>query len=175
MNILTTPHPFLRHIAKPVLVWNKKIAAEITEMSDILTNARDPEGIGLAATQVGLDRRLFLINNGRSINIYLNPKIVSASPKMLSAKYKNPKKRFSEGCLSVPRLWGFVDRPYSIILEYQLPKTLTITHQNLSDKPAAYIQHELDHLNGILFTDRILEQKGIILKETAAGLEPVSI
>jgi peptide deformylase len=175
MKILTTPHPFLRHIAKPVISWDKKITTEVESMTKILQQAKDPEGVGLAATQVGIDRRLFIIDNGKNIEIYINPQITYTSPETLADKYKNPKKRFLEGCLSVPKLWGFVNRPYRITLQYEAPATLATTTKEFSDKEAAYIQHELDHLNGILFTDRIIEQKGTILKETEDGLVPIKL
>jgi peptide deformylase len=173
MKILLTPHPFLRHTAKPVISWDKKLAQQITDMTQLLISARDPEGVGLAATQVGLDQRLFLINSGKSINVYINPQIISQSSKTLLDKYKSPKKRFLEGCLSIPKIWGFVNRPYSITLEYQLPQGLTKTQQKFTDKQTATILHELDHLNGILFTDRILEQRGTIFRETPSGLKAI--
>jgi len=156
-----------------VLSWDKKIASQIAQMSQLLKSAHDPEGVGLAATQVGLDQRFFLIDFNQSLNIYINPKIINQSSQTLLDKYKNPKKRFLEGCLSIPKIWGFVNRPYSIILEYQLPENLNKIRQKFSDKQAATILHELDHLNGILFTDRIIEQDGTILKETPSGLKPI--
>jgi peptide deformylase len=175
MKILTTPNPFLRHIAKPITTYDKKLVSEISSLIQILKTAKDPEGVGLAATQVGLDRRLFIIDNGKNIEIFINPNITFASKETLIDKFKNPKKRFLEGCLSVPKLWGFVNRPRQITLEYQLPETLAKTTRNFTDKEAAYIQHELDHLNGILFTDRIIEQKGTIFKETKDGLVPIKL
>lgn len=175
MKILTTPNPFLRHVAKPVATWDKKIFAEIETMTKILKNSKDPEGVGLAATQVGLDRRLFIIDNGKTVEIFINPIITKSSKETLIDKYKNPKKRFLEGCLSVPKLWGFVNRPRQITLEYQLPETLIKTSKIFTDKEAASIQHELDHLNGILFTDHIIKQNGTILKETDNGLVPIKL
>lgn len=175
MEILTTPNPLLRRIAKEVTVWDKKLEREINTMIRLLQSAQDPEGVGLAATQIGIDKRIFVIDFGDKVEVFINPEIIASSKNMLSDKYPNPKKRFLEGCLSVPRLWGFVDRPETVTIKYQLQKTLEFMTQTFSDEESSYTQHELDHLNGILFTDRILEQGGIILKETASGLEPISI
>ncbi len=173
MQILTTPHPFLRQIAKPVTSWNKKLEKEIAQMSSLLLKAKDPEGVGLAATQVGLDRRLFIIND-KSLTVFINPIILSSSKIMLSDKIET-NKRYLEGCLSVPTLWGFVDRPYSITVTYQEPITLNQITKSFTNFQSSYFQHELDHLDGILFTDRILAQKGEILKETNQGLVPIKL
>ena len=175
MQILTTPHPFLKHVAKPLASWDKKTAKEVKEMEAILKKTTDPKGVGLAATQVGLDKRLFILldEENKKTKVFINPKIISASKNMLSSVYKKKKDRWLEGCLSIPRLWGFVDRHYSITLKYQEAGTLkTVTH-DFSAVEAAYIQHEVDHLNGILFTDRIRQQNGLILRETADGLTPI--
>ncbi len=177
MKILTTPHPFLKHRAKPVLAWDKKTEKEVKEMAEILKKTTNPKGVGLAATQVGLDKRLFILFEERQnkIKVFVNPEITAANPKMLSSVYKKKKDRWLEGCLSIPRIWGFVDRPYSITIKYQQQKTLDTVIEDFSDVEAAYIQHEIDHLNGILFTDRVREQNGVILQETADGLTPVSL
>lgn len=174
MHILTTPHPFLKHVAKEVLSWDKKTANEVKQMTDILKKATNPQGVGLAATQVGLDKRLFILLSEEKVQIFVNPQIVSASKKMLSNVYKKKKDRWLEGCLSIPSIWGFVDRHYNIRLKYQLPDTLETVEKDFSDVQSAYIQHELDHLNGILFTDRILQQGGRILTETDDGLKPIT-
>ena len=174
MEILTTPNHFLRHTAKPVAVWDKKTAGQVEEMKEILKKTTNPKGVGLAATQVGLDKRIFVLQLDDGFHIYINPEIIKSNKKMLSGVYKKKKDRWLEGCLSIPKIWGFVDRPFSITLKYQKPETLDLVEENFSDIYAAYIQHELDHLNGILFTDRILEQKGDIFQETADGLTKIN-
>lgn len=175
MQILTTPHLFLKHVAKPVISWDKKTDKEVKEMAEILKKTTDPKGVGLAATQVGLDKRLFILFSEEKVQVFVNPQIVSTSKKMLSTIYKKKKDRWLEGCLSIPRLWGFVDRHYSIALKYQQAGTLKTVSQDFSDVEAAYIQHEVDHLNGILFTDRVRQQNGQILRETEEGLTPINL
>lgn len=174
MVILTTPNQFLRHTAKQVGVWDKKTATQVDEIKEILKNTTNPRGVGLAATQVGLDKRIFVLQLDDGFHVYVNPEITFSDKKMLSNVYKK-KDRWMEGCLSIPKIWGFVDRPFSITLRYATPSpSLIQTEQNFTDIEAAYVQHELDHLNGILFTDRILEQKGTIFQETADGLTKIN-
>lgn len=181
MEILTTPHQFLRHTAKPVAIWDKKTAGQVEEMKEILKKTTNPKGVGLAATQVGLDKRLFVLQLDDGFHIYVNPEIIKTDKKMLTDVYKKKKDRWLEGCLSIPKTWGFVDRPFSITLKYQIPKTLDTSSwildtvvSDFTDIQAAYVQHELDHLNGVLFTDRILEQKGDIFQETTDGLTKIN-
>lgn len=181
MKILTTPNPFLRHIAKPVASLDNKTIKEIEEMIVTLKHTQNPKGVGLAATQVGLDKRIFVLLDKRTPQIIVNPTVTKQSKKMLSDTFKDEEERWLEGCLSIPGIWGFVDRPYQVTLEfetfdyakkdYQLKKQTKV----FTDVSSAYVQHETDHLNGVLFTDHILKQGGTILQETPNGLQPISI
>lgn len=175
MKILTTPDPFLRKVAKPVSKYDKKLQLQIQEIIDTLLAAHDPEGVGLAATQLGIDKRIFVIRLNGKPEIFINPQITGASEAMLSHVYKKAKGRWLEGCLSIPKIWGFVDRPYWVEMEYQTPINgeLTTKKRKFEDMESSYVQHENDHLNGILFTDHILKQGGQILKETKKGLVPL--
>ena len=175
MKILTTPDPFLRKVAKPVTNYDKKLEKQISEMISTLKMATDPEGVGLAATQVGLDKRIFLVTLSGKPEVFINPKILGLSDAKLSDVYKKPKSRWLEGCLSIPRIWGFVDRPYWVEMEYQTPQNgqLITKKRKFEDVESSYVQHENDHINGILFTDHILKQGGVILKETSKGLTPI--
>lgn len=176
MKILVAPHLFLRKTARPVTVWTPKLQKQLKQMTTLLENSRDPKGMGLAATQVGIDKRFFIVFRHNKPQVFINPKITKSSNKMLSHKYKNQKKRPLEGCLSIPKLWGFVDRPFQISLTFHRLQgaSLKTTTQTFKDIRAAAIQHELDHLNGILFTDHILKQNGQLYQETQTGLVPVN-
>lgn len=191
MKILTTPHPALRKKAKKVISLDTKTLKEINVMITLLKAASDPKGVGLAATQIGIDKQIFILIRKRSkVEVFINPLITQKSTKMFSDKYKKNKDRWLEGCLSIPKLWGFVDRPFQVTLEYQtfnysqtlssstgiIPVTLKLESviNDFSDIESAYVQHEVDHLNGILFTDHILKQGGTIFKEVAGDLEPIS-
>lgn len=183
MQILTTPHPFLKHIAKPIRAWDKKTIKEVKEMEQILKKTTNPKGVGLAATQVGLDKRIFILydEESKTTKIIVNPKVLTQSKKLLSSVYKKKKDRWLEGCLSIPKIWGFVDRSYSIKLKYQIPKLnsefwiLDSVVEEFDDVKSAYVQHEIDHLNGILFTNRVIEQKGQLFRETESGLTPIPL
>ena len=175
MKIYISPHPVLRQTAQEVKKYDKKLEQLINDMTLTLESARDPEGVGLAAPQVGVSKRLFLLKLHNQIECFINPEIVDQSDATLSQIYKAKKDRWLEGCLSIVGLWGFVDRPYSIKIKYLTPKKgqLVAREREFLDTESAYVQHENDHLNGVLFTDLILEQKGTIYRETPEGLTPV--
>lgn len=184
MQVLITPDPSLRRVAQPVVNYDQKLHQNVQEMTRLLLSSSDPEGVGLAATQVGLDARLFLLilNNKKIPQVFINPEIIKSSSVMLSHKHKNPDKRWLEGCLSIPKFWGFVDRPYEVTIRYQTPVlqrdgTWTLKTQDITVKDAhsAYAQHERDHLDGILFTDLILKQKGTLFIEKEDGLHPCTV
>jgi len=181
MKIITTPNSYLRHTAKPVSTITKKTLSEIKEMISTLKAATDPEGVGLAATQVGIDKRIFILLQANKATVHINPKITSLSKLTVADKYPDEDKRPLEGCLSIPRIWGFVNRPYRVKVEYQTldpesNSTITkIVKKKLEGFRAIAFQHETDHLNGILFTDHILKQNGTILKETPNGLRPIKL
>src|SRR5258706_8011992 len=177
MKILVTPDKFLRHVANPVSKYDKKLDKDIAKMIATLKSTTAPQGVGLAATQVGLDRRLFIILLNGKPEIFINPELSHQSEAMLSHIHKKPKDRWLEGCLSIPKLWGFVDRPYSVEVDYLTPEegVLVPRHRKFEDDKSAYVQHENDHINGILFTDHILEQGGELFEETDHGMIPVKI
>ena len=184
MQILTTPDPFLRRVATPVVKYDQKLHQQVQEMTQLLLSSQDPEGVGLAATQVGLDARLFLLilDDHQNPQVFINPEIIKASTTMLSAKHKTPKKRWLEGCLSIPKFWGFVDRPFEITLRFQTPVlqkdghwTLETQDKVFQDAQSAYAQHERDHLDGILFTDHIQKQQGTLFIEKDDELYPVQL
>lgn len=175
MKILVTPDPFLRKVAKHVVKYDKKLQKQIDDMIATLLSAKDPEGVGIAATQVGIDKRIFIVRLAGVPEVFINPKITDTSMAMLSEIHKKSKNRWLEGCLSIPKIWGFVDRPYWVEFEYQTPHQgeLITKKRKFQDMESSFIQHENDHLDGILFTDHILKQGGQIFKETKKGLVPL--
>lgn len=118
---------------------------------------RDPNnpGIGIAAPQIGINRNIIWVQrfdkNGEPFELYLNPKIIWRSQLLR----KGP-----EGCLSIPDITGNVLRNYTIKLTYQ-DKTGKQFEEIIEGFTAVVFQHETDHLNGILFTDRMTEQEKI--------------
>lgn len=154
MQVLRAPDPKLRVRTKPV----KKISPEILrvagEMVKVASSFKDPEGMGLASIQIGRKERFFVGRIGKKFQIFLNPKIISSVKK---------KKVFFEGCLSIPNYYGEVKRPVAVVVEY-LNETGGKITKNLQGVPAWIFQHEVDHLNGVLFMDHVLQQKGRIFK-----------
>jgi len=176
MKILTSPHPTLRKVAKEIVKYDKKLEQQVKEMTKVLLSAQDPEGVGLAAPQVGILKRLFLLNLDNKIEVFINPEVMGQSEARLTDVYKKKKDRWLEGCLSLPKIWGFVDRPYWAEIKYLTPDSkgkLISKQRRFEGVESSYALHELDHLNGILFTDRILEQGGVILYESTSGLTPI--
>ncbi len=179
MEILSTPNDFLRKKARPVKKLDSKTIDQVKQMVKTLKAATDPQGVGLAATQVGIDKRIFILLLQDQPHIFINPQITKKSKQTFTDHYPDPQDHWLEGCLSIPQTWGFVNRPHQITLDFQTfdlkskNPQLTSKNQTFKDMESAYIQHENDHLNGVLFTDRIIEQGGTIYKETDQGLVPI--
>ena len=150
-------------------------------MEKILIAQTDPPGVGLAANQVGENLSLFIIKPSEKakIKVFINPRIVSRtdpfkdSPKRVSP-YKKKKRVKLEGCLSIPRIWGPVKRAGRIFLHYQ-DSTGKKYLKWFSGFEATVIQHEIDHLNGIAFTQRAVEQKGQLYKEEDGELNKIEL
>jgi len=165
MKIVQAPNEILRAAAKTVVDFDDKLLKIIEEMKTTLIIQKDPEGVGLAANQVGLPYRLFVArwtpSRKEPIKVFINPEIVERSHEFQLESKKSP----LEGCLSLPKYYGHVKRYLWIKLKYQNENSETLT-ETYTDFPAIVIQHEMDHLNGKIFVERILEQKGKMYKIT---------
>ncbi|PIU33075.1 peptide deformylase [Candidatus Woesebacteria bacterium CG_4_10_14_0_2_um_filter_39_14] len=157
-KIITIPHPLLRQKSKPVRKIDKKIEKVIVDLLETVKNASEPEGLGLSAIQIAQTLRIFVAKTGKNFEVFINPKITFSSKKTLKEVLKK-EQQFFEGCLSIPGIYGFVDRPYQIKMEWQDEKGKKKVKE-FKNRLAICLQHELDHLNGILFIDRLLKQKG---------------
>lgn len=161
-KIITIPNPILRQKSKPVQKVDKKVLDLIKNLEETLESTDNPKGIGISAPQIGIPKRVLIMKLGKDKLVIVNPKITFTSKEMLKNKLKKDK-RFMEGCLSVPELWGFVDRPYQVKVVY-LDENGIEQKKDFIGKNASLFQHEYDHLDGILFIDRVLKQKGKIYK-----------
>jgi peptide deformylase len=159
-KIITVPNPLLRQKSKPVKKIDKKIKKVIANLLETVKNASEPEGLGLSAIQIGQPLRIFVAKTKKNFEIFINPKITFTSKETLKKVLKK-EQQFFEGCLSVPRIYGFVNRPYQIKLEWLNEKGQKKS-RSFKNRLAICLQHELDHLNGVLFIDRLLKQKGKI-------------
>ena len=175
-RILDVKDPVLRMRAKPVEKIDKKVKGVICDMKDTLLAQKDPEGVGLAAPQIGKSLRIFLINfRGRS-EIVINPEIITSSSKQQINKSKKGKQKRSilEGCLSLPHYYGPLKRASSIKIKY-LSENGKTQSKKFSGFLAQIVQHEIDHLDGILFVDRILEQESPLYKLDGEEWEEVDL
>ena len=175
MKLLTVPDPILYQIADVVTTFDSKLMEDVAGMRKVLLDAHDPEGVGLAGNQVGLLKRIFLmrLTPTSSIEVCINPQLSHRKtnpPRTSKASDDEP----LEGCLSVPRIWAPVIRDWEVTMDWQdeegKPKRDVFT-----GFASAVIQHEIDHLDGILFTKRAMEQGAIIYEERRKKLYPVEI
>jgi peptide deformylase len=147
LRILTYPHPTLRRVSKPLRRVDADLRKQIGEMFDTMYEAK---GIGLAANQVDLPLRLFIVNLGAERGageelVFINP--VLSLP-------RGGSEEADEGCLSLPGLYGPVVRPRQVRVNAYSLKGEEI-QIDATDMLARCIQHEFDHLDGVLFTDRM--------------------
>ncbi len=169
-KIITVPSPVLRQPAKPVEALDKRVPNIVKDMEKTLLAAKNPQGVGLAAPQIGVSLRIFLIRPVKNgpVTVFINPEIIKFSQRKVSP---NTKRGVYEGCLSIPHHYAPLTRSASVTVEYQTPKLLSTMNYELITKTAVFsgfaahvIQHEMDHLNGILFIDRCLEQNAKLYK-----------
>lgn len=156
MQVVQAPDKKLRVQTKPIKKINPTLLNTLRQMVKLTKTFKNPEGVGLASTQVGLEESFFVAKDGERFIKVINPKAISFSKKT---------KTYFEGCLSVKDMWGEVKRHLSIKVSYQDESGKTI-NKTLRGVLAWIFQHEIDHLNGILFSDRVLQQKGRFYKYT---------
>jgi len=163
LQIVLAPNPVLSQKAKRIVKVDKAISKLIAEMINSMESATDPVGVGLAAPQVGKSLQLFIAKPTQKskISVFINPKIVKKIKKEKNPKKENHKKL--EGCLSLLNIWGEVERFDSVWISY-LDETGKKHNRRFDGFLATILQHEIDHLDGILFPKRVLEQKGTLYK-----------
>ncbi|HXP30476.1 MAG TPA: peptide deformylase [Stellaceae bacterium] len=160
LPILTAPDPRLKLKAKPVAAVDDKIRKL---MADMLETMYAAPGIGLAAPQVGVARRVIVVDCTREDEPrrplkLANPELLWTSDEIMTV---------NEGCLSLPEHYADVERPAAIRVRY-LDEQNEIRELEAKGLLATCIQHEMDHLEGVLFVDRISALKrGIILRKLA--------
>ena len=147
LSIVKYPHPALRWPSKPIAEIDSRVREAVRRMFDLMYEAN---GIGLAANQVALPWRVFVINptgdraQADQEFVFLNPEILR----------RKGSEEGEEGCLSLPALFGPVPRAAEIVVEaFDLEGESF--RMDLDDLPARVVQHEADHLDGVLFIDRM--------------------
>ena len=157
-TILTEPNKILRQISKPV----EKVGKEEQKlMDDMLDTMYAANGIGLAAIQIGVPKRIIVMDiskdqDKKEPRYFVNPVIKNKDPQ---------KSTYEEGCLSVPNQFAEIDRPSQCEVEY-LDYNGTPQVLKAEGLLATCIQHEMDHLEGILFIDYLSKlKKSMIIKK----------
>lgn len=156
-KIVTVPDTVLRKKAEKIKSIDGEVKSLAQDLLDTLAVAKDPEGAGIASTQIGVSKRICVVRNfypdPAGSHDYVHEDYVLINPKIVSTS-KETDIEF-EGCLSVPDKYGRVERFKKIKVE-----ALDINGDQLKIKAqdffARTIQHEIDHLDGILFIDRII-------------------
>ena len=162
--ILTEPNKILRQISKPVQTVTKE---EQKLMDDMLDTMYEANGIGLAAIQIGVPKRIIVMDlskdpNKKEPRYFVNPIIKNKDPK---------KSTYEEGCLSVPNQFADIDRPSQCDVEY-LDYTGNKKILHAEGLLATCIQHEMDHLEGILFIDYLSKLKRSMIIKKLSKLKP---
>ena len=149
--LILLPDPVLRRQSDPI---ERVDDAVLALADDMLETMYDAPGIGLAAVQVGIPRRLLVVDCSREDEdqapmVFINPQVVASS---------DERSTYEEGCLSIPDYYAEVERPMQVTVDYvdRLGKQQQIEADGLL---ATCLQHEIDHLNGILFSDHISKLK----------------
>jgi peptide deformylase len=154
LEIKIYPDPVLKEKAKPITTFDSKLKTFVENMIETMYVE---SGVGLAANQVGSLERVFVVDvseDGNSPLVFINPEIVERSGK----------KKGEEGCLSIPSYRDIVERSSIITVKAQdlSGQEFTLQAEGLM---AVCIQHELDHLDGILFVDRLSHLKKQLFKK----------
>ena len=141
LDIKKAGDPVLRQKCEPITTFDRKLRLLLKNMADTMYKA---DGVGLAAPQIGLSINVVVIDVGEGIIELINPKIIKREGMVED----------TEGCLSVPGIYGTVERSARVVVEYQnrFGKKHTMEGTGLL---ARAFQHELDHLDGVLFTDKV--------------------
>lgn len=175
LPIVKIPNKVLTTPTKPVKKLDAKIKKLISDMEETLIVQTDPEGVGLAATQVGIGLSLFIMKPSKTAKVmaFINPnikEIVAETQKIAEKKDKSS----LEGCLSIDRIWSPVRRPQKVLVSY-MDSEGKMHEDWFEGFDAVIIQHEVDHLQGILFTQRAIEQNKRIFKEIDGELEEIQL
>lgn len=163
MKIVKYPHPTLRHKSRPLCRVDSELKKAIGEMLDLMYAN---EGIGLAANQVGLPYRVFVMNiqgdpeAKEEEHVFINPVITS----------RKGGAEDREGCLSFPEIFAPVRRPAKITVNAYSLDGRELSYE-MDGLYARAVQHELDHLDGVLFIDRLSQTNLMAVKQELDYLE----
>lgn len=173
-KILKSGDPVLRKKSAKVERVDKKILGLISDMEDTLNSQKEPEGVGLAAPQIGKNLQIFLANYKNFHRIVINPKILEIGKPKIKSKTDDQKHEVLEGCLSLPHYYGPLKRADYVKVQY-LDQNGKVITEKFTGFNAQIVLHEIDHLNGKLFIDRLLEQGKPLYKVEGEKWEEVEL
>ncbi|MGJ7039711.1 peptide deformylase [Shinella sp. BE166] len=161
--LIILPDPILRQVSKPI----ETVDSEVKKLADdMLETMYDAPGIGLAAIQIGVARRMLVLDvskdgEDKAPLVFINPEVVASS---------DARSVYEEGCLSIPDYYAEVERPAAITVKH-LDRDGKEQLTEADGLLATCLQHEIDHLNGVLFIDHIskLKREIVIRKFTKAA------
>lgn len=142
-KILNDRDEMLHKVCKPVEKFDEKLAILLDDMHETLDKA---EGLGLAAPQVGLCRRIFIMHLDEGNVEVINPQIITSKGRQ----------RVAEGCLSCPNIWGYVTRPKKVTIKAQ-DRFGNWFEREFTELGAQCVSHENDHLDCHVFTEKVEE------------------
>ena len=161
--IIILPDPLLRLVSKPVTAFDARVQALV---DDMFATMYDAPGIGLAAIQIGVTERVVTVDvspkeDEQHPMAFINPQIIAVSDEL---------NIHQEGCLSIPDYYGDVERPSRVRVRY-LDRDGKVPEMNADGLLATCVQHEIDHLNGVLFIDHLarLKRERVMKKYTKAA------
>ena len=151
LPLVVLPDPLLKLVSEPITVITPEVRVLAADMLDTMYDA---PGVGLAAIQVGVAKRLVTIDLAKSEEdkrpiVFVNPEIVWSSPEIAV---------YEEGCLSIPEYYEEVERPARVKVRYT-DLDGAVQELDADGLMATCIQHEIDHLNGVLFIDHLSRLK----------------
>jgi peptide deformylase len=169
-KILTVPHQALNQVAHSVKNFDSYLVGTVQDMVETLLDQKDPIGVGLSGNQIGFLQRVCVIRPEEKgdVQVLINPTIIK------TVQGSSKRKPVLEGCLSIPDVWGHVLRPEKVHITYQNLKGEKLDAA-FDGFPAVVVQHEIDHLNGILFTQHTLSQGYQLYREIEGELEPYAL
>jgi peptide deformylase len=152
--------PVLREKTTTVETVDEDFKAFVERLAEMMY---EYDGVGLAAPQIGVSQRVFVMDDGRGKGwkVVINPEIIEKSKETSVSE---------EGCLSLPEIWEEVERPIKVKVRYTTLERETV-EEMLEGYPATIFQHETDHLNGVLFVDHLSVTKRRLLRHQLSELQ----
>lgn len=168
LPVIAYGHPVLKKIALDIDKDYKDLSTLLENMWETMYHA---SGVGLAAPQIGLSIRIFLVDTIQALEdegnkegikkVFINARILEEDGKPWE---------YEEGCLSIPHIKGMVERPQNLVIEY-MDEDFNIHKESYSGINARVIQHEYDHIEGLLFTEKLKPLKRRMIKRKLEAIK----